>query len=188
MRQLPNEHPPAVRRAASQVSASFLGNCARHGDRPARGRVEQIAQHGPVLAQDLDQAILLFHSVGIARAKLPSVDKRIDQRLERFGPGLERPAYVFFNQEDPLFAPGPRIGPDIDRLLISASSKAHSRLLGSSQRRGSGTRTPSCVRPAASSSPKAAANREWRGTSSEDSRILPEPSVPTRRRRAAATI
>src|SRR5262249_46295481 len=52
--------------------------------------IEQIAQRGLAVAQEPDPAILLIHPLGIGRAKLPRVEKRFNQRLERLGPGLER--------------------------------------------------------------------------------------------------
>jgi hypothetical protein len=71
----------------------------------ALGGVKQIAQHGLAVPQQLDPVILQLDPLGIGRAKLPSVEKRFDQRLERLGPGLEReeaPAAAFPKGMRPL--------------------------------------------------------------------------------------
>src|SRR5262249_62183631 len=71
----------------------------------ALGGIKQIAQHDLAVAQKLDPAILLLHPLGIGRSKLPSVEKRFDQRFERLGPGLEReeaPAAAFLKGMWPI--------------------------------------------------------------------------------------
>src|SRR5262249_16268386 len=58
----------------------------------------QIAQHRLSVAQQFDPAILLLHPLGVGRSKLPSIEKRFDQRFERLDSGLEReeaPAAAF---------------------------------------------------------------------------------------------
>ena len=92
----------------------------------ALGGIEQIAQHGLAVAQELDPAILLLHPLGIGRAKLPSVEKRFDQRLERLGPGLEReeaPAAALLKGLRPCAGRARPLGP-----CLALERRKHARL------------------------------------------------------------
>ena len=77
----------------------------------ALGGVNQIGQRPLAVLQHLDPAILLLGPLGIGRRKLPGIEERLHQSLERIGTSLQR-------QEAPLPAVPEGCGPSVRRLGI----------------------------------------------------------------------
>ena len=91
-----------------------------------RSGVEQIAQRRFAVAQQFDPSILLLHPLGIGCIELPSIEECFDQRLERFGAGLE-------GEEAPLAAVLKSLRPRIRRARflgpgLALERREHTRL------------------------------------------------------------